>query len=144
MLLNSFYEDTSPTNGSSISLLIEYKEYKLLFLGDSFPSDVTASLKQLGFSLDNKINLNVMKVSHHGSKHSTSNELLRLINCEKFLISTNGKQRHHPDKETLARIINSQCKPCFIFNYDRIRQIFTDQELASQHFDAIVKKEVDI
>ena len=74
------------------------------------------------------------KISHHGSRKNTSNELLELIKCRKFLISTDGKQHYHPDKESLSRIICSQERPCLIFNYDVYNKIFSKEELSQNLF----------
>jgi len=129
-----FTEDDSETNGSSISMLIEYKDYKMLFLGDSFPTDIVNSLKILNYSKENKLKVDLTKISHHGSRKNTSNELLELIKCRKFLISTDGKQHYHPDKESLSRIICSQERPCLIFNYDVYNKIFSKEELSQNLF----------
>lgn len=63
----------------------------------------------------------VVKVSHHGSKHNTSVSLLKLINSKKYLFSTNGKGKNfsHPDIETIYRIITTDntLDKELIFNY---------------------------
>lgn len=142
LLQNPFIEDDRPTNLSSISVLIEYKNKKMLFLGDSIPSDIIESLKKIGYSSKNKLSLDVVKVSHHGSKSNTSTELLEMIQSNKFLISTNGKKYGHPDKECLVRIINSQDKPDLIFNYDVFKGVFTKEEIDSKMFKIILKDEI--
>ena len=139
-----FEEDTSITNASSLSMIIEYMGKRLLFLGDSIPSDIVASLKELGYSRENKLILDLVKVSHHGSRKNTSNELLNCIVCDNFLISTDGTKHEHPSKETLARIINSQSNPTLIFNYDLIKTIFSKEELDSLAFKTLLEKEVTI
>lgn len=65
-----------------------------------------------------------MTISHHGSQHNISNELLDIIECNNFLISTNGGlgRARHPQRETIANIL---CHPerdyskavNFFFNY---------------------------
>lgn len=140
----SFVEDTGVINLSSISILLEYKEKKLLFLGDSAPSIIAESLNKLGYSSENKLCLDIVKVSHHGSKHNTSTELLEIIQCNKFIISTDGKRFGHPDKECLARIISSQDSPELIFNYKLAEKIFSFDELNSKLFLVSVKNEVNL
>ncbi len=144
LIINPFKEDASPTNLSSISILIDYKDKKILLLGDSVPSDIVVSLVDLGYSKDTKLNLDILKVSHHGSKHNTSTELLEMIDCKKFLISTNGKKYQHPDKECLARIIKTQDCPELIFNYDIYDCIFSKEEKESGLFTIKEENEVDI
>lgn len=137
-----FFEEHSPTNASSLSMLIEYEDIKMLFLGDSLPSDIVSTLNSLGYSKENKLKLDVVKISHHGSKHNTSNELLEMLICGKYLISTDGRKFGHPDKEALARIIYSQDCPELIFNYSVYKDIFTDEELQSGLFSVNILKEV--
>lgn len=137
-----FSEDDSPTNTSSLSMLIEYDGVKMLFLGDSLPSDVVSTLKKLKYSHEKKLKVDVVKVSHHGSKKYTSPELLEMITCNKFLISTDGRIHGHPDKETLARIIYSQNCPELIFNYDIYKNIFFEDELKSGLFIVNLLEEV--
>ena len=137
-----FYEDESLTNTSSLSVLIEYQGKKMLFLGDSLPSDIVSTLNKFGYSNKNRLQLDIVKVSHHGSKHNTSNELLEIISCDKFLISTDGRRHGHPDKETLARIIYSQNCPELIFNYDIYNNIFSKEELQSGLFTVNLLHEV--
>jgi beta-lactamase superfamily II metal-dependent hydrolase len=113
-----FTQDRAVPNGSSIAILIENTGGKALLLGDAHPSVVIDSLKNLGYSNQNKLKVNIVKVSHHASKGNTKKELLSLIECEKYVISTDGSKHGLPDKEAIARIIvhNPNCK--LYFNYD--------------------------
>jgi beta-lactamase superfamily II metal-dependent hydrolase len=110
--------DKSVTNGSSMAFIIEYKEKKLLFLGDAHEDIILEKLNILkndGYELK----FDLIKVSHHGSKNNISNEILNLIEVDKFLFSTNGKYHNHPDLECLSKIIlsNSTKYKELIFNY---------------------------
>lgn len=130
LLENTFEEDTRVPNGSSIAFLLEHGENRILMLGDSHPSVVEESLKKLGYSSTcNKLKVDILKVSHHGSKFNTSESLLSLIDCQNFIISTNGRRHGLPNKECLARIIasrnNNECTN-FYFNYDLKNIFLTD------------------
>ena len=107
-----FKEDKLAPNGSSIAFVLEIMNKKLLFLGDAHSSQVEAELKRLFPEYENTypIFFDVIKVSHHGSNGNTSPEFLRIVDSNKFLISTNGGRHHHPDKETIARIVNRPAK----------------------------------
>ena len=98
-------EDDSPANGSSIALLFEYAGRRLLLAGDAYPSVLVEGLRELGYSAQSPLELDALKLSHHGSRANTNNELLSMIRCDRYLISTNGKTFNHPDKECLARVI---------------------------------------
>ncbi|SBS62808.1 ComEC/Rec2 family competence protein [Vibrio splendidus] len=124
---DKFVEDKKVQNLSSISFIIKYKEKQYLFLGDSGPSDVVKALKLLGHDVDNKINVEFMKLSHHGSKKSTSKELINLIDTTKYVVSSNGKYHGLPDKVCLARIIEANDSAQIYFNYpERIGNIFSE------------------
>lgn len=109
---------TSFTNKSSIAILIEIGEKKLLFSGDTSSQNLEKSLKMLGYSKDNPIKLDLFKLPHHGSKNNLGTKLVKMVDCNKYLISTDGTH-NHPDKETLAKLIhyNKDKEVELIFNY---------------------------
>ena len=129
----SFSEDRSRVNASSISFLLEYKGKKILMLGDAPPSVIIEGLKLLNYSSNNKLSVDVMKVSHHGSRKNTSTDMFDFICCSRYLISTNGGKvrRLLPDKESLSRILatNKGKKVKFYFNYPVFEHIFTQEEI---------------
>ena len=88
-------------NKSSLILLISCNNKKLLMLGDSHSGCALLSLQKENYSIHNPLVLDLVKLSHHGSKHNTSAELLSLIECSNYFISTNGGRYDHPDAETI-------------------------------------------
>jgi beta-lactamase superfamily II metal-dependent hydrolase len=132
----SFKEDSSIPNESSISFLFEFQGKKILFLADSHPSVVAESLKKLGYSPGKKLGLDLVKISHHSSRKNTSPGLLELIKCNKYLISTNGKEHGLPDKEAMARIIAANKeRTCIYFNYDIAGDIFLPEDYRDFDFE---------
>lgn len=134
-------EDDAIPNGSSIAFLYEYQGKRILLTGDAHPSVLADSLRKLGYSPQKRLPLDCHKLSHHGSKYSTSYELLSLIDCYRFLISTDGSRHHLPHKETLARIILDPTRDfnrqlIFIFNHDTpvLRGIFPLEEQQKYNF----------
>lgn len=124
-----FYEDTSIPNGSSIAFLFQYKDIKILFMGDAYPTVVCNGLKQMGFSSEKRLKLDFLKVSHHGSKGNTSDELLNLIETKNFLISSDGSFFNLPDKQCIARILKHQQNSNFYFNYPQLtNSMFSEQD----------------
>ncbi len=111
---------TSIANSSSIAFLLTYEGKKALFLGDANPKVITESLKRRGYDKNNKLHVEYTKLAHHGSRYNTSYEMLERLDCDKFLISTEGNRHGHPNKETLAKIIKlkeeGRCVN-FYFNY---------------------------
>lgn len=138
LLLNEFKEDDAIHNGSSIAFILEIEDKKMMFLGDAYPSVIVDSLKQLGYSRANKLKIDLMKVSHHGSKANTSYELLEIIECNRFMISTDGSKHGLPNKETIARIVNKHEKCKIYFNYPKlIDDVFNEDELRSEQFEVL-------
>ena len=118
-----FKDDESDMNGSSIALLIEIEQKRLLLLGDANDEVIVNSIKQLrdgnglSYSSDNPLSVNYVKLSHHGSQYNTSPIFLKLIDCQNYVISTNGSGHGHPDKRTLARIADQHPHSTIWFNY---------------------------
>ncbi|MBK1812151.1 MBL fold metallo-hydrolase [Clostridium sp. YIM B02505] len=116
-----FKEDGKPTNKSSIAFVLEFKEKKLLYLGDAAPSVVEEKLREIYKSEKIPYKFDIVKVSHHGSSGNMSPELLKLIDSDKYLFSTNGKYGH-PDLSTLVKIAENYPKKEvvkeLIFNYE--------------------------
>src|SRR5690606_7667099 len=75
----AFAEDKAVPNGSSIALLAQWKGKTLLLLGDAWPSVVADSLARLGYSKATPLHVDVLKLSHHGSRANTSPALLEML-----------------------------------------------------------------
>jgi len=97
--------DTSATNGSSISFVLELEGKRVLFLGDSHSETIEESLELLYGKENKPYRFDAVKLSHHGSYNNNSPKLFSMIACDKWLISTNGDTYNHPDMPTLAYII---------------------------------------
>lgn len=90
----------SDENDSSSILLMYYKNKKILLTGD-------ASKKSEEYIL-NKYNIgkiDVLKIGHHGSMTSTSDELLKELRPSLAIISCGKNNRfNHPHKETIDKL----------------------------------------
>jgi hypothetical protein len=120
LIQKEFDPDTSEPNGSSISFLAEHDGVSVMFAADAHAPQLVESIGRLleerGLP---KLKLDALKMSHHGSERNNSFELLELIDCRRYLISTNGAGHHHPDPATLARVIDVNGRDVeFFFNYD--------------------------
>lgn len=127
-----FIEDSSIPNGGSIAFLFQLFDFKMLFLADAHPSVIVEGLTNLGFSKENKISVDYVKLSHHGSSFNINEALIEMIDCKNYIISTDGSKHQLPNKKTLSKILLSQTinDINFIFNYDNqiTRNIFTLKE----------------
>jgi len=118
LLQDQFKIDAAKANGSSIAFLAEFGGKAALLLGDAFPDVVAASIKRLLKARGKKkLKVDAVKVAHHGSKNNTNDELLALIDCPTYMISTNGAQFKHPDKACIARILKVGKPARLVFNY---------------------------
>lgn len=126
---DEFKSDSSVYNGSSIAFLLEVDNTKMLFLGDAHDEVVVESLRSLGFNEINKLHLDLVKVSHHGSQYNTSSEFLSLLQSSRYIISTNGSRHGLPNKRTIARIIK-ETDGQICFNYSEvIEPLLLDNEM---------------
>jgi beta-lactamase superfamily II metal-dependent hydrolase len=114
------------TNDCSIAFLAKDHENSIFLLGDSNPRIVASNLIQKGYTPDKRVKADYVKLSHHGSKNNISKELISLIDCSNFIISTNGGsgQTKHPDRETIAKIVHAVGRDkenplTFWFNYPK-------------------------
>ena len=96
-------------NRSSIAFLLEAEGKTVLIMGDADPWIVYQKQVDLGYSENAPLKADLMKVSHHGSRNNTCMQLLNILDCNKFLFSTNGGfgNSYHPDRETLAKLLIS-------------------------------------
>jgi len=95
--------DDSKANGSSIALLLEYKGRKIILAGDAFPEDLVDGIQAV--SPDDRLHLDVFKLPHHGSKKNVHIDLIESVDCDRWLISTDGTRFKHPDADAIARIL---------------------------------------
>jgi len=116
---DKFVSDQSIYNGSSIAFLLESDGRKMLFLGDAHDQVVADNIKTLGYSDTNKLKLDLVKISHHGSQHNTSSETLSLLDSPCYVISTDGSKHGLPNKRTIARILKVTNGNIF-FNYSHV------------------------
>jgi len=79
--------------------------------------------------------VDVFKVAHHGSQNNTSVELLGLIDCHHYLLSSNGDHFCHPDRETIGRILKyGGAAPSLHFNYrTRYNEVWDRPDLREKY-----------
>jgi hypothetical protein len=132
-----FKGDNAVANGSSIALLAEYEGRRCLLAADAFAPLLAASIKRLlKFESRAKLKLDAFKLSHHGSRANTSKALLDLIECPRYLFSSNGKQFGHPHRESVARVIKfGGASPSLYFNYRTVINGVWDDEELIERFD---------
>ncbi len=129
LAMEPFHRDDSEANGSSIAFLLEFKGKRVLMTGDAHADKMISALDRI--SPKQKLTVDLLKVSHHGSQGTTNRELLEKLDCSQFAITTNGSNFGHPDHETIARILKAHSGPKTLhFNYrSRHNEIWDDKTL---------------
>ncbi|UXH39784.1 ComEC/Rec2 family competence protein [Pseudomonas promysalinigenes] len=112
--LDQFRSDRSVPNRSSIALLLTFKGKRMLLAADAWCDVIKNGLTK---HLPNGEPIDLLKVSHHGSKGNTDRQLLNSLRCKKFLISTSGKGHNHPDHALIGRLVANHSNPTIYFNY---------------------------
>lgn len=114
-----FRSDSSIPNGSSIAMLAEYGDSSILLAGDAHAPVLTRSIGALIAKRGvDRLQVDALKVSHHGSRGNTNARLLQLLDCNRYLISCNGDVHNLPDNEAIGRIIqHGGRRPRVMFNY---------------------------
>lgn len=94
-------EFKNKNNDTSIVSRLIFGENTFLFTAD-ISSKVEKELINSGVNLKS----DVLKVAHHGSKYSSSNEFLENVNPKIAVISVGKNSYGHPTSETLQRLEN--------------------------------------
>ena len=93
-------QEVKSVNNTSVITRLIFGENSFLFTGDAFKS-VESELIEQGVYLDS----DVLKVGHHGSKTSTSQEFVKEVSPEIAIIQCGRNNRYgHPYPETLATL----------------------------------------
>lgn len=136
---DKFETDTSIVNGSSIAFILKAEDKSMLFLGDAHDGVVVSALRALGYTSESKLSVDLVKVSHHGSKFNTSREFLELVDSDRFIISSSGSIHGLPNKRTIARILEASNATIY-FNYKKI----IGQMLLSHEQEAYSRRLVEL
>jgi hypothetical protein len=118
--------DGSEANGSSIAFVLEYGDAptkRVLLAGDAHASVMTTNLQRYADEVgEDPVRIDLIKLSHHGSNANVSTKMLDLIECEGFLVSTNGDNFGHPNDAAIAKIVKAADGPVtFYCNYHSAR-----------------------
>jgi hypothetical protein len=100
-------DDDSIENLSSIVFLAEYGDRTMLLTGDARGDYILDGLRRAGRLRRRGIDLDVLKVQHHGSSHSNNAEFFRQVRARHYVISANGKY-DNPDRTTLQAIVDAR------------------------------------
>jgi beta-lactamase superfamily II metal-dependent hydrolase len=103
LFLPKKWQDRSVPNLSSIVVLVEVDQRKLLLTGDAHGDDVVAAWKQLGLG-KTPATIDLLKMPHHGSIRNTTEAFLEFFVADHYVFSANGKY-NNPDAPTLEALV---------------------------------------
>ena len=127
-----FTSDNTPPNGSSIAFVAAYDGKSVLFGADAFPGVLADSLARMSDAERKAIS--VLKLPHHGSRSNLSPALVAALQCDTYLVSSNGQRYSHPNRESIARVIQRGGRPKILFNYrSEFNECWDDAALKKQH-----------
>lgn len=113
--------DNSVANASSIAFLFEHGARSALFTGDGHSPVLISGLRRLLAQRGvPRLDVDLVKLPHHGSAANVTADLLALIRSPRFLVSTNGAIFHHPDAAAIQRVLDAQpagAEITLFFNY---------------------------
>ncbi|MBN2795994.1 MAG: DNA internalization-related competence protein ComEC/Rec2 [Clostridia bacterium] len=90
-----FYDDVGIGNNASLVLLLEAYERKLLFTGDIE--------EEVEKQLNNLHQIDVLKIPHHGSDSSSTQNFIDMLNPRIGVICVNKNYYGHPDSDVIRR-----------------------------------------
>lgn len=96
-------KDLSPENEASIAFIWEHEGHRILFMGDADPNQVVKKIGDVYNDTPKPVLFDAIKISHHGSAHSTSKELVNVADSERYFVTGGASAR--PSYQALARII---------------------------------------
>jgi beta-lactamase superfamily II metal-dependent hydrolase len=120
-----FVPDRTAPNGAAIAFVAEFEGKRVLLAADAHSDVMETALTRLAQAEGGKYRVDLLKISHHGSKANTSKVFPSLIDCTRLAVSTNGDRHSHPNPQTIARFLTADQTrdKTLYFNY---RQADTD------------------
>ncbi len=136
------YLNRTVPNLSSIVVLLEASRgdgaapVRVLLTGDAGGDHILQSLDATGLGAGGRIHVDLLKVQHHGSNHSTTQDFFERVTADRYVISGNGKHGipHRDALEWLSAARRDQACDVYLTNRegeDGLKEMF-DAFLAAE------------
>lgn len=127
--------DKSKTNSESIIIVVHVGDGKQILLpGDATPDKLLAVLKD--YVDDGNLNrFSLFKLPHHGSYRNLTKDILGTIECEEYVICSNGDKHFLPNKKTLLKVSKWGRKSNgdkFLFHLNYFDELFPKLNISEQ------------
>ena len=97
--------DTSVTNLSSLIVLAEQADRRMLLTGDALGRHVIDGLQNAGFLDSNgRVHVELLKLPHHGSDRNNNAEFFQAVTADHYVISADGRDGN-PDENTFRALV---------------------------------------
>jgi hypothetical protein len=104
----SAYVDKSVPNLSSLVVLAEAGDKRILLTGDARGDKIMEGLELVGLlEKGGKIHVDILKVPHHGSSNNLDNDFFERITAEHYVFSGDG-EHGNPERETMEMLLNAR------------------------------------
>lgn len=109
--------DPSVSNASSIVIALEYAGKRVILGGDARSKVIEDTIGRWQRDrVEGRLQVDALKLAHHGSRNNTSVALLQALDCRRYLVSTDGSHHCHPNDTTIARIAKAAVAPEIVFS----------------------------
>ncbi len=88
---------SSDENNNSLVAKLSYKDFEILFTGD-----IQGEAEEL--LAKERLNCDILKVPHHGSKYSSTEDFLKSVGAKYSIISVGNNNYGHPSPDVLNRL----------------------------------------
>jgi hypothetical protein len=113
------YVDPSITNLSSIVILAQAGDKRMLLTGDARGDKILQGLQLaglLGTDKTSRINVDVLKVPHHGSSNNLDQDFFKRITAKHYVFSGDG-EHGNPERETLQMLLDARGDDDFTMHF---------------------------
>jgi hypothetical protein len=100
------FTDTTVANLSSLVVLAEVAQKRILLTGDARGDKILQGLELVGrLKKNGKMHLDILKVPHHGSARNLDPIFFRRVTAEHYVFSGNG-EHGNPERETMQMLLD--------------------------------------
>jgi hypothetical protein len=103
------FVDESIHNLSSLVVLAEFNGKRILLTGDARGDYIIESLKESKLLKNGKLDVDVLKVPHHGSQRNIAKVFFETVHARHYVFSANGKYGN-PDPPTFSDLFSARPK----------------------------------
>lgn len=113
------YLDNTAENLSSMVMLIEKSQKRILLTGDARGDKILEGLKLtklLGKKASDTLHVDIFKVPHHGSSRNVEPAFFKKVTADHYIFSGNG-EHGNPERETIEMLVAARPNATFTMHF---------------------------